>query len=54
VITLAEAAKFLRVNRSTLYRMIHQQKLPGVFRVGSDWRVNADVMWLAFTGQQLD
>lgn len=54
VITLAEAAKFLRVNRSTLYRMIHQQKLPGVFRVGSDWRINADVMWLAFTGQQLD
>src|SRR5262245_43867296 len=49
VITLAEAAKFLKVHRSTLYRMIRQNTLPGAFRVGNDWRINADKMWHGLT-----
>ena len=37
IMTLGEIADFLKVHRSTLYRLIKQRKLP-VFRIGSDYR----------------
>ncbi len=34
----AEAAEFLRINREVLRRLSEQGKIPGAFRVGSQWR----------------
>ena len=47
IMTLGEIADFLKVHRSTLYRLIKQRKLP-VFRIGSDYRARrADLMeWM--------
>jgi excisionase family DNA binding protein len=39
VLTVAEVAAFLRVNRSTIYKLIRRGELPA-FKVGSDWRFN--------------
>ena len=41
VLTLAEVADYLRVNRSTVYRLIKRGALPG-FKIGSDWRFNLE------------
>jgi excisionase family DNA binding protein len=49
LLTVGEVADILRVHRSTLYRMIHKSKMPGLFRVGADWRIDADRMWEYFT-----
>lgn len=37
VLTVQEVAAFLKVHRSTVYRMVGRGELPA-FRVGSDWR----------------
>jgi excisionase family DNA binding protein len=37
--TVKEAAVYLRVHRSTIYRLLQSGVLPGAFRVGSDWRI---------------
>lgn len=42
--TVKEAADFLRVHRSTIYRLLKANRLPGAFRVGSDWRVRRDTL----------
>lgn len=34
----AEAAEFLRINREVLRRLSEQDKIPGAFRVGYQWR----------------
>ena len=39
VLTVAEVAGFLRVNWSTVYKLISRGELPA-FKVGSDWRFN--------------
>ena len=43
LLTIKEAAKFLRVHPSTLYRMLKRRTLPA-FRVGSDWRIDARIL----------
>ena len=43
VLTLAEAAKFLRVHPSTIYRLLKQRELSG-FRVGSDYRFTQEAL----------
>jgi excisionase family DNA binding protein len=40
---LAEAAKFLRVHPSTIYRLLKQRELSG-FRVGSDYRFTQEAL----------
>lgn len=47
VMTLDETAHYLRVHRSTVYRMLKKQELPG-FKMGSDWRFNIESIdrWL--------
>ncbi len=35
--SLREVAELLRCNRSTIYRMLKRQEIPG-FKVGGDWR----------------
>jgi excisionase family DNA binding protein len=46
-ITVEELAEYLRVHRSTLYRLLKKQQLPG-FKIGSDWRFNVAAIdqWL--------
>ncbi|MBV8358209.1 MAG: helix-turn-helix domain-containing protein [Deltaproteobacteria bacterium] len=43
VITIGELAEYLRVHRSTLYRLLKKQQLPG-FKIGSDWRFNLETI----------
>jgi excisionase family DNA binding protein len=37
MLTVSELATYLRVHRSTVYRLLKSGELPG-FKVGSDWR----------------
>jgi excisionase family DNA binding protein len=41
VITIGELTEYLRVHRSTVYRLLKKGQLPG-FRMGSDWRFNRE------------
>jgi len=43
VITIGELCQYLRVHRSTLYRLLKKQQLPG-FKIGSDWRFNVEAI----------
>jgi excisionase family DNA binding protein len=43
VITIGELAEYLRVHRTTLYRLLKKQQLPG-FKIGSDWRFNVEAI----------
>lgn len=41
VLTLEEAADYLRVHPSTMYRMVKKGAVPA-FKIGTDWRFNVD------------
>jgi excisionase family DNA binding protein len=41
ILTVAELAEYLRVHRSTIYRLLKARKLPA-FKIGSDWRFNRE------------
>jgi excisionase family DNA binding protein len=41
VLTVKEAADYLRIHTSTIYRLLKRKQLPA-FRVGSDWRFNVE------------
>jgi excisionase family DNA binding protein len=43
VITIDELGEYLRVHRSTLYRLLKKGQLPG-FKIGSDWRFNVEII----------
>jgi excisionase family DNA binding protein len=43
VLTVNELAEYLRVHRSTIYRLLKKGLLPG-FKIGSDWRFNVEVI----------
>ena len=43
VMTVAELSVYLRVHRSTIYRLLKQRDLPA-FRIGSDWRFNVEAI----------
>lgn len=43
VLTVSELADYLRVHRSTIYRLLKKGQLPG-FRIGSDWRFNVEAI----------
>ena len=43
VITISELSEYLRVHRSTLYRLLKRGQLPG-FKIGSDWRFNVEAI----------
>ena len=55
VLTVGELAVYLRVHRSTLYRLLKKGQLPG-FKIGSDWRFNVEVIdhWRMQQGSALD
>ena len=41
ILTTAEVARYLRVNPSTIYRLLKSKGLPA-FKVGRDWRFNLE------------
>jgi excisionase family DNA binding protein len=45
--TVREAASYLRVHPSTIYKLLRRGEIPD-FRIGTDWRFNAEVIdrWL--------
>jgi excisionase family DNA binding protein len=43
VLTLPEAAAYLRLSPSTLYRFMSEGKVPG-YKVGGSWRFNRDTI----------
>jgi excisionase family DNA binding protein len=43
VITIGELSEYLRVHRSTLYRLLKKGQLPG-FKIGSDWRFDVETI----------
>jgi excisionase family DNA binding protein len=47
LMTLAEVAKYLSVDKFTIYRLMAKKKLPG-FKVGSQWRFKKEMIdsWL--------
>jgi excisionase family DNA binding protein len=55
VITVGELSEYLRVHRSTLYRLLKKGQLPG-FKIGSDWRFNVETIdkWRMQQGAPLD
>jgi excisionase family DNA binding protein len=40
ILTPIELAKYLRVRRNTIYRLLRENKIPA-FRVGSEWRFSS-------------
>jgi excisionase family DNA binding protein len=48
IMTLKEAAEYLKCHEATVYRLIQKGGLPG-FRVGSDWRFRGQDInkWIA-------
>ena len=50
LMTIAEVAKYLGVNKFTVYRLLTNKKLPG-FKVGSQWRFKKEMIdsWLQGT-----
>jgi excisionase family DNA binding protein len=43
VLTVKEAADYLHLHQSTIYRMLKRSQLQA-FRVGSDWRLNLETI----------
>ena len=43
VMNVNELANYLRVHRSTVYRLLRERQLPG-FKIGSDWRFNLETI----------
>jgi excisionase family DNA binding protein len=52
ILTVKEVSELLKVQDSTVYRMIREGRIPA-FKIGSDWRFQKDqvVHWLAFIAQ---
>lgn len=51
VFTVDELAGYLRIHRSTIYRLLKRHAIPG-FKIGSDWRFNFEDIELWVDGRQ--
>jgi excisionase family DNA binding protein len=52
IMTAAEVAQYLRCHRSTLYKLIRDDRLP-VFKIGSDYRFYRDEIDKWMTDRQI-
>jgi excisionase family DNA binding protein len=43
ILTVREVSEYLRVHRTTIYRLLRLKQIPG-FLVGSDWRFDIDAI----------
>ena len=52
LLTVDEAAAFLRVNRKTLYEAVRLRQVPGVVQLGRSIRISRDALlqWLRVNG----
>jgi excisionase family DNA binding protein len=50
--TVAEVAMYLRVHKSTIYRLIRKRQLP-VFTVGCDYRFDKEAIYKWMTEEQV-
>jgi excisionase family DNA binding protein len=41
-LTVNEMATYLRVAKTTVYRLAARRQLPGAFRIGGSWRFDLD------------
>jgi len=48
VMTIEEVAKYLRLHKSTVYRMVQNHQIPGS-KIGNRWRFRKDIIdaWLS-------
>ena len=48
IMTIEELAKYLRLHKSTVYRMVRQGEIPSS-KIGNQWRFRKDVIdtWLS-------
>lgn len=55
VMTIDELSEYLKVSKSTLYKLAQEDKLPGQ-KVGRHWRFHKDTInrWLSEKGQFVD
>jgi excisionase family DNA binding protein len=44
IITIAEAAKLLRIGERTAYQLARDGQLAGAIKVGSQWRIDREVL----------
>lgn len=44
ILTVREAAEYLRIHPITLYRLLEKNKVSGVFKIGNQWRVGREVI----------
>jgi len=54
LLTVDEVAKYLSVDRITVYRLLGRKQLPG-FKVGKQWRFKREMLeaWLTTNAQNL-
>jgi excisionase family DNA binding protein len=54
LLTVDEVAKYLSVDRITVYRLLGRKQLPG-FKVGKQWRFKREMVeaWLTTNAQNL-
>ncbi len=52
IMTLAEVAQYLRVNRNTLYKLIRRGQIP-VFKIGSDYRFDKNEIEKLMSNRQV-
>jgi excisionase family DNA binding protein len=43
LMTVREAATYLRCHTSTIYRLLRENQLPGV-KIGNQWRIDTDIL----------
>jgi len=43
ILNVSELSEYLRVHKTTIYRLLREGKLPG-FRIGGDWRFSVDAI----------
>ncbi len=43
VMTVNELADYLKIHRTTVYRLLKDRRIPA-FRIGSDWRFNKEII----------
>ena len=53
IMTLEEVSEYLRLHRSTVYRLAREGIIPG-FKVGSQWRFNSERLDQWMVGQKTD
>ena len=43
ILNVSELSKYLRIHKTTIYRMLREGRLPG-FRIASDWRFSVEAI----------